>query len=1428
MADELIRAVVVSRVTSSDAVADTVPVGRMADRVVEALRRDGRAVVVAPTGAGKTTVIPPALLDAGLTDKKIIVVQPRRVAARAAARYVAGQRGGEVGSEVGYWVRFDNRTTEGTRLTYATEGVLLRLFGEDPELSNIGALIFDEFHERTVFGDVGLALAKSLQSSTRLDLYLIVMSATLEVGHLNEYLGVGQIHVAQPVLTELVRSVSIPEASGTVVSNHRRYTVSVHYAPNHSVADILTRIAGEDGDVLIFQPGKREIAECIAEIRARFPDWYVLPLHGELPAEEQDRAFAPAPEGKRKVVVATNVAETSVTIPGIRFVVDTGTERVFEYDHLHGVGSLRLHSISKSSATQRAGRAGRTGDGVCYRLWSEEEHERRPAHRTPEIQRVDLSGVVLLLKSLGVEDVVGVDFLDHPGGERIRAAEETLHALGALDSDGRLTDVGQQMQRLPVDPHYGRMLVEAIRLGCVSEATTIAALMSVRRILLRPRDKQAEADKAHEPFRQVGREGQSDYLTLLAAYEAAREAGFSREFCRERFLHRRALLEARDVRRQIVGVLRRAGVRLNGEPASPETVRKAIAAGLADQLWRYDYGYYRHNGSTARLARESVLRSPDWLVAGEVREVQTRRGGTLTLITQAAAVEPGWLVEIAPQLVEVRYEADSLRYCPDGDYVGTTKITLFGGTEIAREYHVRYTGEGAVETFARALACGHVRGEGELVEVIEQNVALMREVRRLGDRNPNVPRLWEDHLAEWYLARIGEATSLAELRERGVDLRLTDADVSALLGVDWPALREETERLFPTEVEIGGHTVTLEYHRPYAHHVTAVVPAEILPEVTEDDIHAPPGYTMHYRTPTVYEPADTLDALRVVHAKRGVSVEWPNLPRPLLFPVEVQHPDGRVETVGYTGYHLGYAGGWLYTYPTAEKAAEETLQALTGRLVGQFKRPSEMYRDAWLVVYDQVHTAIRQVLESVPLPELPARWEEMAERARQAGEEVYQQGIGEYQAVSDTLAELREAVGAAEARFDSDEEADPVAVVLDELRGLASEIDPVDDLLYAGDVPAAKAQAQALRQRLGEIERLREQRLERLRGLRAERERVGALWDEIAGCYDECGLEYDEVYDARDALADVDLRTERWGRVRQPDLDAAASTLADLSARAEAALAERDARRERRARVQEAIAQHFTHCPLCGEELDDGQCWRWHDDGVLHRVDFPLDEDGEEQDAVLARIVTDGGESVAELRCASGWGRYSRGDVYLWVADVPPAFERLECDEVPLLDPFVAELRAKRQDVLEEIENLENELARLESGEEWARSGDYLGGSVFRAAFRQGEYKGKPEWFTWARHGGRSVKLVVAHRSLKPEDGRQYLAEVVRVLWENERSAGCLVRLHDERALHDEIAALRAEVEELDAQIAQVKSGEADTELQVQRLAAAWGARVRN
>lgn len=487
------------------------PIDPLLPEVVAAVKAGGACVVEAPPGTGKTTRVPPALLDA--VSGEVWVLEPRRIAARAAAAYVARERGEALGETVGYAMRFDRRAGPRTRLLYVTEALLTRRLAEDPELRGIGAVVLDEFHERSIHADVALAWVRQLRR-TRPELGLVVMSATLDGEAVARFLGCPRLR-----------------ATGTL------HPVDVQYYARKDERPIEAKVAMAvgavpDGDVLVFLPGLGEIARCEDALRADPKlDADVLPLHGELDADAQDRALRAGP--RRRVVLATNVAETSVTVEGVRAVIDTGLARIAGHDPWSGLPTLALEPISRASADQRAGRAGRLGPGRCLRLYTKAEYDARAPDTPPEVRRIDLAGTVLDLGGRALE------WFEPPAPAAWRAAVDLLTALGALNPDGTPTPLGRHMARLPVPPRVARVLLEGARLGVGPEAAALGALFGARR------------------------RGVADLVDLALSGEGGR----SRE------------------RRQLEGLLDRlpGGARPRAEAAIHDALAHALFAGFADR-----------------------------------------------------------------------------------------------------------------------------------------------------------------------------------------------------------------------------------------------------------------------------------------------------------------------------------------------------------------------------------------------------------------------------------------------------------------------------------------------------------------------------------------------------------------------------------------------------------------------------------------------------------------------------------------------------------------------------------------------------------------------------------------------------------------------------------------------------------------------------
>ena len=653
---------------------DRLPIYEIEDQIISRLKSDSRLILSAPTGSGKSTQVPQMLLKHGfLGAGQVVILQPRRLAARLLAARVAHELSVKLGDEVGYQIRFENCTSGRTKIRFVTEGVLLRQMIEDPALKGVSVLIFDEFHERHLYGDITLARALDLQEQSRPDLNLIVMSATLDAAGLEAYLN-------------MTRAAASPKnfRSSVLSSEGRQFSVETQYAAQPSyndkrpiweqAADAFSNYvhSGGEGDVLVFMPGGFEISQTIETIRnsTESKGFILLPLHGELEPKLQDAAVARY--DRRKVVVATNVAETSLTIDGIRLVVDSGLARIARYDANRGINTLLIERISQSSADQRAGRAGRTAPGVCMRLWSREEHGHRSAQELPEIKRLDLAEVVLTLKAAGVDDLRNFRWLEKPDEISLAHAEELLTDLGALahpstdksairNPQSAITDVGRKMLAFPLHPRYSRMLLAAQEYGCVYQAALVAALTQGRDLLLRNVDR--ETNSAREDL--LGGKASSDFWILMRAWNYAAKNQFRLDACRRLGIHAVTARQVGPLLDQFLRIAEREGLDAAPREVKDEALQKCILIGFSDRVARrLDQGTLRcelvHNRRGV-LARESMVQHAELFVAAEIREVETRDKEVNTILSLATAIETEWLREFYPDDIssEVRVQFDA-------------------------------------------------------------------------------------------------------------------------------------------------------------------------------------------------------------------------------------------------------------------------------------------------------------------------------------------------------------------------------------------------------------------------------------------------------------------------------------------------------------------------------------------------------------------------------------------------------------------------------------------------------------------------------------------------------------------------------------------------------------------------------------------------
>jgi pre-mRNA-splicing factor ATP-dependent RNA helicase DHX16 len=620
----------------------TLPVYKFKAELLQAIATHQVIVIVGETGSGKTTQIPQYLHEAGYTanGRKIACTQPRRVAAMSVAARVAQEMGVKLGHEVGYSIRFEDCTSERTVLKYMTDGMLLREFLGEPDLASYGVVIVDEAHERSVSTDILLGLVKDV-GRFRPDLKVLVSSATLNAKRFSDFFDEAPLF-------------RIPG---------RRYRVDVHYtvAPeadyvDAAVATVLQlHVTQPLGDILLFLTGQEEI-ETVEEILRRrtrslgskIAELLVCPIYANLPTELQAKIFEPTPPGARKVVLATNIAETSLTINGISYVVDPGFCKVKSYSPRTGTESLLVSPISKASADQRAGRSGRTGPGKCFRLFTQHSfNTEMEAETVPEIRRSNLTSVVLSLKALGINDLVSFDFMDPPATEALLKALEDLFALGALNCRGELTKTGRRMAELPLDPMLAKAIVASEQYGCAEEVLTVASMLSAgNAAFYRPKDKAMLADAARQRFN-VGNAG--DHVALLNVYTEWEASGFSAQWCLDHFVQSRTMRRARDVREQLEALLERVEIERRSCGGNLDAVRKAITAGFFRKTaQRQKDGSYRglKGWRTVFVHPSSGLARAGpparWVVYHEMVET------TKEYMRQVTEIKPEWLHEIAP------------------------------------------------------------------------------------------------------------------------------------------------------------------------------------------------------------------------------------------------------------------------------------------------------------------------------------------------------------------------------------------------------------------------------------------------------------------------------------------------------------------------------------------------------------------------------------------------------------------------------------------------------------------------------------------------------------------------------------------------------------------------------------------------------------
>ncbi|XP_056644453.1 pre-mRNA-splicing factor ATP-dependent RNA helicase DHX16 [Diorhabda sublineata] len=628
----------------------SLPIYPFKDDLIQAIREHQILIIEGETGSGKTTQIPQYLYEAGFTEdgKMIGCTQPRRVAAMSVAARVAEEMGVKLGNEVGYAIRFEDCTSERTVIKYMTDGTLHREFLSEPDLASYSVMIIDEAHERTLHTDILFGLVKDI-ARFRPELKLLISSATLDVTKFSEFFDDAPVY-------------QIPG---------RRFPVDIYYtkAPEADYVDacvvsvLQIHVTQPLGDILVFLTGQDEIETChellqdrVRRLGSKVKELIILPLYANLPSDMQTKIFEPTPRGARKVVLATNIAETSLTIDNIIYVIDPGFAKQNHFNSRTGMESLMVVPISKASANQRAGRAGRVAAGKCFRLYTAWSYKHELEDNTvPEIQRINLGNAVLMLKALGINDLVHFDFLDPPPHETLVLALEQLYALGALNHHGELTKLGRRMAELPVDPMMAKMILASEKYQCAEEIVSIAAMLSVNgAIFYRPKDKIIHADTARKNFNHVG----GDHLSLLNVYNQWRDSDYSVQWCYENFIQYRSMKRARDVREQLVNLMTRVEIEMVSNVSETANIRKAITSGYFYHIARFSkggsYKTVKHNQSVTIHPNSALFDSlPRWVLYHEL--VFT----TKEFMRQVIEIESKWLLEVAPHYYKQKELEDS-------------------------------------------------------------------------------------------------------------------------------------------------------------------------------------------------------------------------------------------------------------------------------------------------------------------------------------------------------------------------------------------------------------------------------------------------------------------------------------------------------------------------------------------------------------------------------------------------------------------------------------------------------------------------------------------------------------------------------------------------------------------------------------------------
>lgn len=791
------------------ALNETLPVSERADDIRALLLSHQVVVIAGETGSGKTTQLPKICLQAGLGRAGMIAhTQPRRLAARSVSARIAEELGVELGQAVGYQVRFTDTSSDATLIKLMTDGILLNEIQQDPFLSRYDAVIIDEAHERSLNIDFLLGYLKQLLVK-RPDLKLIITSATIDVERFSQHFD------QAPVIEVSGRGYPVDLLYRPMSTDEDDYSADLPGAVLDAVEEIerLERAgetANRGGDVLVFLPGEREIRETYQCLRrADLKHTELLPLYARLSASEQQRIFSR--HSGRRIVLSTNVAETSLTVPGIHYVIDSGLVRISRYSYRSKIQRLPIEGVSQASANQRAGRCGRIAPGICIRLYSEEDYQQRPAFTDPEILRTNLASVILQMLHMRLGQVEAFPFLDAPDARMIRDGYTLLNELAAVGRKGHLTAIGKELARLPLDPRLGRMIIEAQNQKALAEVLVITSALSIPDPRERPQDKQQASAEKHS----VDKDKDSDFLAfwnLWQRYETQRQElsqNQLRKYCKAQFLNYIRMREWRDIHRQVTLLCREMGYRQNQEPASYEGVHKALMSGLLSQVatFKEDRLYTAARGRTCRIHPSSALarKGPKWMVAAELVET------TALFARTVAKIEPAWLESLSEHLVKRQY-SDPHWEKKRGQVIASETLTLYGLPIVSqRKVHFgRIEPEQARAIFIRSAL---VEGEFETrADFFLANRALLDEVTELEEKARRRDILVDDDtLFAFYDERIPDGIVNAKgfhawLKKQPKDHLLLTPDKLMQHGAS-----EVTEQRYPDHFQFGGMSLPLEY-----------------------------------------------------------------------------------------------------------------------------------------------------------------------------------------------------------------------------------------------------------------------------------------------------------------------------------------------------------------------------------------------------------------------------------------------------------------------------------------------------------------------------------------------------------------------------------------------------------------------------------------